>query len=349
MKRLVLLFVFLLAGCDGREEGHSADEHLVDSIDPENVVQVFKQFERVESNHAHAGLISLNNLGRSVTQFLSNPDPASQHDMKQQWLQAHRDYLQENFFTLADQSQLLFQIDAWPIQAGFLDSIKDYPQSGIINDFTVTIDPDSLQEQHGITDSREVSLGFHALEFLIFNRTADDFSLSNDKIKLRRRQVMKIILDLLTRDVKLAFLENREANRDFLSDLEGKDREDPDGLRLVIRTLHTRVQLLFSEVIYIGDGDAEHSSFSRSSWVNLRSQIAVLNELSGQQSGLRKIFETLDQRTAHDYDLTLTEAMKILSQDNPVAEKAARIPLLFAALGHQLGDLEIILRNSANQ
>jgi hypothetical protein len=346
MKLLLLFLVILLTACDGKLELRTDDR---DTIYASDVVQAFKQFQQAQFNQIEACLMSLDQLQSSVTDFLSSPNSTNQELSQQAWLQAHKAFLGSNLFSLVSQNQLIFQIDAWPIQEGFLDSIPNYPQSGIINDLTVAIDTDSLQEQHGITDYREVSLGFHALEFFIFSRDPEDFSLSGDNIKLRRRAAMKVILDLLISDILLAFEEIGEASADFLSELEDYDGKDLEGLTRLLGILNTRMQLLYSEANHIDDDNSGHSRISQSSWANLRDQIAVMNNLSGQKSELRKIFEKLDQKTTHDYDLTLNEAREILSEKKPGTDKSARIPLLFAALGHQLGDLQTILENRANE
>ena len=345
MKPLVLLLVILLAACDGQPALRTNDS---DTIYANDVVQAFSEFQHAQINQINACLMSLEQLQILVDEFLSAPNSANQESAKRAWLQAHKAFLGSNLFSLVSQNQLIFQIDAWPIQEGFLDSIPDYPQSGIINDLTVAIDAESLQEQHGITDSREVSLGFHALEFLIFSRKPGDFGLSGDNIKLRRRAAMKIIVDLLISDTLLAFEEIGEISEDFLSELEDYRRNDLDGLRRLLGILNTRMQLLYSEANHYSDNKSGHSRMSQSSWANLGDQIAVMNNLSGQKSELRKIFEKLDRKTANDYHLTLNEARQILSEKKPSAEKSTRIPLLFAALGHQLGDLQTILENRTN-
>ena len=240
MKPLALFLVILLTACDGKLELRTNDS---DTIYSNDVAQAFKQFQNAQNNQVDACLMSLEQLQSSTTEFLSAPNSTNQKQAKRAWLQAHKAFLGSNLFSLVSQNQLIFQIDAWPIQEGFLDSIPNYPQSGIINDLTVAIDTESLQEQHGITDSREVSLGFHALEFLIFGRTPENFGLSGDNIKLRRRAAMKIILDLLISDIDLAFEEIGEASADFLSELEDYDGKDLDGLRRLLGILNTRMHI----------------------------------------------------------------------------------------------------------
>lgn len=343
---LILFLILVLAACDGKVGTQLNDQRIANQIISADVIQTFEQFEQVRVTHAEASLATLEKLRLATDRFLKTPDQINQQKIKQDWLAAHDAFLRANFYSLAEHSELAFQVDAWPIHEGFLDSIPNYPQSGIINDLTVSIDPDSLQIQHGITDSQEVCLGFHSLEYFLFNRQLEDFEFTNDESKDRRRQALSVITDLLMKDIELAFRNIRISSMDFLADLASDDYGSLEGLRRVIQTLHSRVQLLFAELNHFDDAGSGHSRFSRSSWGNLRNQIYVLNELSGQQSELRKLFEKLDQKKARDYDLTLNEVREILANDKPSADKFARIPLLFAALGHQLDDLQIVLKNS---
>ncbi|MEC7548022.1 MAG: imelysin family protein [Pseudomonadota bacterium] len=71
------------------------------------------------------------------------------------------------------------KINSWPIEPGYIDYLEGYPTTGIVNDTTLTIDHDNLISQHQFSDRSYVSLGFHALEFLLWgergHRQVSDF------------------------------------------------------------------------------------------------------------------------------------------------------------------------------
>ena len=344
---LVKLLVFmLLAGCDERIDTRSNGNHVLDSIDLGLITKTVDRIEEVGNDHSSRSLISIEALHLSVENFLEIPNIENQQQMKDHWLKAHDVFLAASFFSFTDQSQNIFQIDAWPIHEGFLDSLPAYPQSGIVNDLTVAITEASIRAQHGITDAQEVSLGFHALEFLIFGRAIEDFSIERDELKVRRRQTLDIVTELLKQDINSMFVETDRAHGDFRSNLV--ENNVFTALKLVLQRLQAKVQFLFAEANHIDKENFGHSRFSGSSWSNLSAQIKVLGELTGAQTAMDRVFTLLDQKTSADYRLTLTQTNDILATDDPDEERLARVTLLFSALGHQLGDFQKVLENGTH-
>lgn len=344
LKPLFKLLLFtLLAGCGQGTDKTSNGNHVLDSIDLSLITKTVDQFGEVARDHSNRSVISIEALHLSVENFLREPSTERQLDMQDHWLKAHNLFLAASFFSFADQEQKIFQIDAWPIHEGFLDSLPDYPHSGIINDLTLEIGETTMRAQHGITDAQEVSLGFHALEFLIFVRAMGDFAISADGIKVRRRQTLGILALLLKQDIDTLFGRTDQPDSDFRSNLD----EDNASmvLRLLLRRLYAKVQILFTEVNHIDDENLSHSRFSRSSWSNLYAQIKVLNELTGERTAMDRVFTLLDQKTSADYRLTLIQTRNILATAAPGEENLTRMTLLFAALGHQLNDFGVALKN----
>lgn len=72
---------------------------------------------------------------------------------------------------------------AAPALAGFVDAVPGYEDSGIVHDETMALTLQSLLRQHQVTDDGEVSLGFYALEVLLFGsvrREPGDFAPAAD-------------------------------------------------------------------------------------------------------------------------------------------------------------------------
>jgi len=74
------------------------------------------------------------------------------------------------------------QINSWPIEPGYIDYLNGYPYSGIVNDTTLELSENVLLDQHQFVDQSYVSVGFHALEFLLWgeygHRHTSDFDRS---------------------------------------------------------------------------------------------------------------------------------------------------------------------------
>lgn len=70
-------------------------------------------------------------------------------------------------------------IDNHPIQPGYLDYFDVYKHSGIVNDIAIPITAEAIRSQHGFSDNSDVSLGFHAMAYLLWGengqRPASDF------------------------------------------------------------------------------------------------------------------------------------------------------------------------------
>ncbi len=136
-----------------------------------------------------------------ITTFLHHPNPASIEATQKAWKDAYTAYLNVSFFHAIPRFEqpkyykdnttykiLHEQLDSWPIEAGYIDYLPSYPLSGIVNDMTLKISAQSMIEQHGFSDVRFASIGFHPLEFLLFGmdgqRSARDFIPQENSIEI---------------------------------------------------------------------------------------------------------------------------------------------------------------------
>ena len=80
-----------------------------------------------------------------------------------------------------------FALAAWPLRPGYLDSYGVHLHSGIVNDIAFPITARHLRKQHGLTDSEEVILGLHAIEFMLWagdSKTAVERFIKKTKVPL---------------------------------------------------------------------------------------------------------------------------------------------------------------------
>jgi putative iron-regulated protein len=178
LKTLLLLSLSLLASCHD-SEGQDApflETKMVDaSLDRLRVFSIFQN---------KAAIQEAKNLQQAVSAFLDNVDLDHLQKLRSIWQSSHNKYLanQYGFFEPTEtRRDLVFAVESWPIQPGFIDSLPHYPASGIVNDITLVMDLPTLRQQHGVTDREEVCLGYHAIEYLIFERNIEDFSTEGDQ------------------------------------------------------------------------------------------------------------------------------------------------------------------------
>ena len=230
---------------------------------------------------------SAHEFSNMVMAFLEEPDPVHLETARTSWLHLHHNLVNlEVYLNRPSASealrQLWFDLDAWPLEPGFIDSIPEYPNSGIINDLTLDMSETTLRSQHGATSPMEVSTGMHAAEYLLWQRPIEDYQ-RRDQVSdaeresglnaeqlgnNRRREMLRLIVSLLTRD--LATLERLVS--DSLS-----NEPDGDGLR---PTVVARLDLLMVKRTLIeaqGNSTELHSIYSQS-W--LTDSLTLLHQIS---------------------------------------------------------------------
>lgn len=184
-------------------------------------------------------------LCASIASLLSTPDDPSLQKARNSWRYAHDAYLawQTLHYLPDSQSRRARQamlVDAWPVMAGYIDRTADHPASGIVYDTTVELTLDTLLEQHQLTDPSEVSVGFHAMEFLLWGepdasaRSAADFNpAAAEEQSVKGIERRRVYLDTLCGGLKTALIQANGATTPRLS----KPAKVIEGLGDVLETL----------------------------------------------------------------------------------------------------------------
>jgi putative iron-regulated protein len=180
--RLVLFisFIFLLA-CSPKDKtplSNPQAKKLIDSNAFTAQVGIVAYTSLSDANQAAQTFDS------KLASFMYHPNPMSQAEVQQAWRLAYDSFLSSLIFSYLpiqdppdwysqeiDYKRLLMQLDSWPIEGGYIGYIKEYPFSGIVNDLTLDIDEETVRSQHGFTDPTNASLGYHALEFMLWGNT----------------------------------------------------------------------------------------------------------------------------------------------------------------------------------
>ena len=191
---IAVLAPLLLVGCNDEAAGPQSIESVneitpsvFELLNPELSASakeiVLKYVEQIDTDLIQAG-IEIEKFQSSIVTLADHVSSENLSLSKQAWLDAHSAYelttLHRYFATqlLGEQNslalmQLQYQINHWPIIPGYIDYVNGYPDSGIVYDINVTLDVDSIREQHGAFDIYEVTLGFHVIEFLLWGYDTD--------------------------------------------------------------------------------------------------------------------------------------------------------------------------------
>lgn len=181
---------------------------------------VTNYLDLMHANFSDAEVLVLD-LQASVNAFVANPTDAGFQDCKAKWLRARPFYQQSEVSRFHDgpidraPDGPEGQINAWPLDESFIDSVQGNANAGIINmptQFPV-IDSATLIAQYGNGGDENVSTGWHAIEFLLWGqdltapsanmpgqRPFTDYTTATNAD--RRRTYLTVAVDLLLADIR---------------------------------------------------------------------------------------------------------------------------------------------------
>jgi len=330
--KLWLSLCLVVIACNQPSAPEKITPNPISQFSETGFVEFYSETAAIESE----GLVKQSNtLPAAVTRFLTEPNEDNLHGAQLAWLNTHLSFLKASFYlsesarktglSAAEASEpenSIYLIDAWPIQEGFLDSLQLYPNSGIINDLTLSIDERTLRSQHGITYAEEVSLGFHAIEFLLWSRPITDYTVvidltddqDSDGLNLsqlsnnRRREALRLITQLLHDDIIRQYRqphgEGAQLSATALYSLIGAIRSCTSALQNIQREL----------VLIANDASSGHSRFSHSSIQDLLTRMQTLVFVYADPGRLHQQFESLDPILADQFHNLMAATLQGLSE-----------------------------------
>src|SRR5262245_41505715 len=155
-------------------------------------------------------------LAAAVDTLLARPSRATLDSARAAWIACRDPYSRTEAFRFAggpidDREGREGRINAWPIDEAFLDYVQGRPTAGLVADRRVAIDEASLVSLNERDDDTQVTLGYHAIEFLLWGqdrrrdgpgaRPYTDY-LPGQPTRDRRRACLRLLVELLLRDVR---------------------------------------------------------------------------------------------------------------------------------------------------
>ena len=327
---LGFIFVLLLSGCTEPEPTKQTEPPFDRSQIVTVIAELKQQADTTQADLQHE-VQSLNSVGQA---FLESPTPESLATLRSQWQRTHLSYARAQFgFLLNDPAfrGLVFRIDAWPIQPGFIDNLPLYPESGIIHDETLVLSAETLIQQHGITDEEEVALGFHSIEYLIFSRPLSDFQLNSEAAGIERR---RLFLALALNQLEVDTVSLLEACRDQFnaSDYPAAVATLQDFLTSSLQ----KIRVAFRESNLVTTEDSGHSTFSNTSLETVKAEVTALEAFMLGEVRMGPILEQIDPNAYANLQATLAELRQLAAESEQDEVSRANLPLLLSAITHQL-------------
>jgi putative iron-regulated protein len=160
---------------------------------------------------------SATTMKAAITAFLATPNDATLAAAKQAWLTSRNDYLPTEAFRFYDgpidnpKNGPEGRINAWPMDEAYVDYVSGSPTSGIINNTAKypTITNAVLTETNEAGGEKNISTGWHAIEFLLWGqdsnptgpgaRPVTDYTTGTNA--QRRAEYLRSATDLLITDL----------------------------------------------------------------------------------------------------------------------------------------------------
>jgi putative iron-regulated protein len=152
-------------------------------------------------------------MEKAVEAFLANPSAATLDAARNAWVAARPAYLHTEAFRFYDGpiDAVEGEINSWPMNEAFIDYVEGKPDAGIINDPKVTLDIDMLEGVNQKQDETNVTIGWHAIEFLLWGQ---DLSVDGPGVRPftdyiagqgnndRRRAYLKLVTSQLVKELQ---------------------------------------------------------------------------------------------------------------------------------------------------
>ena len=164
-------------------------------------------------------LTSAKAMQAAIKAFTAQPSAEALAEARKTWLAAREFYGQTEAFRfyggpIDDDKGPEGQINAWPMDESYVDSVEGKPKAGLINNRKIAITKKALAAQNERGGEENIATGWHAIEFLLWgqdlsetgpgNRSFEDFVDGKKPNADRRRQYLNVVTELLVDD--LSFL-----------------------------------------------------------------------------------------------------------------------------------------------
>ena len=213
----LLISAVLVAAPAGNASAAPADQHLDQPV----VTAALRGYTQLARSAYEDALHSAERFRGAVQTFLDAPSAASLARARQAWIDCRDDYGRTEAFRFSGgpidgidpktgENGPEGRINSWPVDEAFLDYVVGQPNGGLISDLSVPMTEQTLIGRNGADDESQVTIGYHAIEFLLWgqdtsavgpgDRPFTDYR-RGDPIRERRRACLKLDTDLLVHDL----------------------------------------------------------------------------------------------------------------------------------------------------
>ncbi|MAZ88809.1 MAG: hypothetical protein CL693_14310 [Cellvibrionaceae bacterium] len=318
----ILLVSAVIVGCTPKEQStepkHSSTELITVPAEALQKATSNSWYQAAQSTTGAEERLLI--LQTAVQQLLQTPSDATLAEARIQWQQSHDALLQlQPLFTLGNINPGLFQqlqqshwqLDAWPIEPGYLDYFDVYTHSGIVNDIALPINAQAIRQQHGFSSDADVALGMHAMAYLLWGedqqRPASDFLSRPANASERKNGLEASDLPAQRRSALLSL--QTALLQDDLKSLSYRLHHNASGINVSYFSLPPQSQLQLWQGVL-------EDILTRQIQTELTAQLKSLKEKSGQNTKLSQ--EPTSQTHQQFADRPLSTISTLVSAIEPL-------------------------------
>lgn len=156
------------------DDGGSTDDTPKVGISKADVIENYADI--VIANY-QASITSAQSLKTAIDAFVADPTDNNFSAAKTAWKNAREDYGTTEAFRFADgpidsgdTEEIEGYLNSWPLDENYIDYVDGNATSGIINDLLKDITKATLTPLNGDGGESNVSIGYHAIEFLLWGQ-----------------------------------------------------------------------------------------------------------------------------------------------------------------------------------
>jgi putative iron-regulated protein len=329
------LLFFVACGDDGESSTNAGTSTGLNTATATAALGTYAEIVYATYNDS---LTAAQTMNAAIVAFVDAPTEAGLTAAKEAWLAAREPYLQTEVYRFyegpidnADGPEGL--LNAWPMDEAYVDYVVDSETAGIINDTSIEITAESLENANEFGKDDNIATGYHAIEFLLWGQDLSDTgagarpytdflvdggtAANQDRRGLYLKTASTLLIGHLE-GLKNAWAPNASGN--YRSEFVALDAAE--GVRRIMtgmiilagfETGGERVQAALTS----GDKEDEHSCFSdnthRDMIQDVQGIVNVFNGAYGSVSGtgIKAVIEATDPALAADIETKLGEALAV--------------------------------------
>jgi putative iron-regulated protein len=261
-------------------------------------------------------------LQAAVEAFLAAPSEATLKAAREAWVKARPAYLATEAFRFYDGpiEAIEGEINAWPLNEAYIDYVEGKPDAGLINDGTTILDKETLEGLNQKSDEADVTVGWHAIEFLLWgqdlsatgpgNRPYTDY-LAGQGSNDRRRAYLGFVTSQLVKELdELVEAWSPDTKDSYAQKFLALDQREALGRVVNGMAILTGFELMsqrMGQALTSGRPEEEQSGFSDTTRQDFVSDLDGISRV-WRDTGLDKLVASRDQATASAVTASLSDA-----------------------------------------